>query len=63
LSWRARLDRWLADIAAAVHAHVPFQRALIGFEVDGDADPTVDRRYSAALTPGPDGWDYMPANA
>ena len=34
LTWRAGLDRWLADVATAVHADVPFQRALIGFEID-----------------------------
>ena len=34
LTWRAPLDRWLADVAVAVHADVPFRRALIGFEVN-----------------------------
>jgi hypothetical protein len=63
LIWRAPLDQWLADVAAAVHAaDVPFQRALIGFEIDEDTDITADRRYAAALVPTPDGLDYRPAN-
>jgi hypothetical protein len=61
LTWRAGLDRWLADIAAAVFADVPFQRAVIGFEVDEAHDITADKRYAAVLTPGPDGLDYRPA--
>lgn len=61
LAWRAGLDQWLADIAAAVHADVPFQRAVIGFEVDEAQDITVDKRYAAVLAPGPDGLDYRPA--
>jgi hypothetical protein len=36
---------------------VPFERALIGFEIDEDADPA----YSAVLAPGPDGLVYRPA--
>jgi hypothetical protein len=63
LSWRAPLDRWLADVAVAVHAEVPFQRALIGFEVDEDADIVADRRYAAVLLPFSEGWDYHPATA
>jgi hypothetical protein len=30
LRWRAGLDRWIADVAAAVYADVP----LIGFKID-----------------------------
>ncbi|MFG3711665.1 hypothetical protein [Micromonospora sp. NPDC047730] len=62
LSWRAPLDRWLADVAAVVH-DVPLQRALIGFEVDEDADIAADRRYAAVLLPSPEGLDYRPATA
>lgn len=61
LSWRAPLDRWLAGVAAAVYADVPFQRALVGFEVDEDED---GERYAAVLAPVPGGgWDYRPATA
>ena len=63
LTWRAGLDRWLADVAAAVHADVPFHRALIGFEIDEDRDITVDQRYAAVLVSRADGFDYRPANA
>ncbi|WP_223874356.1 hypothetical protein [Salinispora mooreana] len=63
LSWRSPLDRWLADVAAVVHGGVPLQRALIGFEVDEDADITADRRYAAVLVPSPEGLDYRPATA
>ncbi|MEU4242386.1 hypothetical protein [Actinoplanes sp. NPDC026619] len=62
LTWRAALDRWLADIAAIVYREVPFQRAVIGFEVDEDRDFTGDKRYAATLTPGPNGLEYDPAN-
>ena len=58
LTWRAGLDRWLADVAAAVHADVPFHRALIGFEIDEDRDITVDQRYAAVLVSRADGFDY-----
>lgn len=61
LAWRAQLDRWLADVAAAVHADVPLQRALIGFEIDEEADITADRRYAAVLVPSSDGLHYRPA--
>jgi hypothetical protein len=57
LTWRAPLDRWLADVAVIVHAEVPFQRALIGFEVDEEAD------VAAVLVPGPTGVAYRPATA
>lgn len=63
LTWRAPLDRWLADVAVAVHADVPIQRAVIGFEVDEDADITADERYAAVLLPGLHGMDYRPATA
>jgi hypothetical protein len=63
LTWRAPLDRWLADVAVAVHADVPFQRALIGFEIDEDADITADQRWAAVLLPDPEGMDYRPATA
>lgn len=63
LAWRAPLDRWLADIAVAVYADVPFTRALIGFEVDEDADSTAGTAYTARLTPGTDGMDYQPATS
>ncbi len=59
LTWRAPLDRWLADVAIAVHADTPFQRALIGFEIDED----TDSRYAAVLLPNPEGMDYRPATA
>ncbi|WP_439657929.1 hypothetical protein ACSHWB_36845 [Lentzea sp. HUAS TT2] len=63
LTWRAPLDRWLADVAVAVHADVPFHRAFIGFEIDEDADITAEQRYAAVLLPGTEGWDYRPATA
>lgn len=63
LTWRAPLDRWLADVATAVYADVPFQRALIGFEVDDDADLAADQRYVAVLAPCPGGLQYRPATA
>ncbi|MET7667713.1 hypothetical protein [Micromonospora luteifusca] len=63
LTWRAPLDRWLADVAVAVYGDVPFHRALIGFEVDQAADITADERYAAVLLPRPDGMDYRPATA
>jgi len=63
LTWRAPLDRWLADVAVAVHDEVPFQRALIGFEIDEDADITATRRYATVLVPGPTGMAYHPATA
>lgn len=62
LTWRAGLDQWLAEVAAAVYTDVPFQRAVIGFEVDEDRDITGGRRYAAVLLPGPDGLDYHPAD-
>jgi hypothetical protein len=61
LSWRAPLDRWLAGVAVAVHAEVPIHHALIGFEVDEDADLTSEQRYAAVLVPGTAGLDYRPA--
>jgi hypothetical protein len=61
LTWRAPLDRWLADVAVAVHADVPVQRALIGFEVDEDTDIGADHRYAAVLLPCPGGLNYRPA--
>ena len=63
LTWRAGLDRWLADIATAVYADAPFQRALIGFEIDEDHTGTADQRYAAVLIPSPEGFEYHPANA
>jgi hypothetical protein len=63
LTWRSPLDRWLADVAVAVHAEVPFQHALIGFEIDEDADITADQRYAATLLPAPEGMVYRPATA
>jgi hypothetical protein len=35
LSWRSALDEWLVSIARDVYAEVPFQLALVGFEVPG----------------------------
>jgi hypothetical protein len=63
LSWRAPLDRWLADVAVVVHAEVPFQRALIGFEIEENVDIVADRRSVAVLLPFSGGWDYRPATA
>lgn len=63
LTWRAPLDRWLADVSVAVYADVPFQHAFIGFEIDENADITTDQRYAAVLLPEPDGMDYRPATA
>jgi len=63
LTWRAGLDRWLADIAIAVHAEVPCQRVVIGFEVDQESDVTADRRGAAFLIPMAGGLQYIPANA
>jgi hypothetical protein len=63
LTWRAVLDRWLADVTAAVYDDVPFQRALIGFEIDESHDITVDPRYAAVLVPCAGSLDYRPANA
>ncbi|TDC48916.1 hypothetical protein E1258_27590 [Micromonospora sp. KC207] len=63
LTWRSALDRWLADVAVAVYADVPFHRALIGFEIDEDRDITVNQRYAAVLTPCADGLEYRPATA
>jgi hypothetical protein len=62
LTWRARLDQWLADVAATVYTDVPFKRALIGFEVDEDRAITAGKRYAAILLPGPTGLDYHPAD-
>lgn len=57
LTWRAVLDRWLADVAAAVYGDVPFQRAPIGFEIDEDRDitarPRRPRRTCRWSLPGP----------
>lgn len=63
LTWRAGLDRWLADVATAVYADVPFQRALIGFEIDEDRDITINQRHAAVVVAGADGLEYRPANA
>ncbi|MEH0927300.1 hypothetical protein [Micromonospora sp. CPCC 205558] len=63
LTWRAPLDRWLADIAVTVHADVPFTRAIIGFEADDDADTTAGASYTARLIPGTNGMDYQPATS
>lgn len=60
LQWREPLDRWLADVAGAVHAEVPLRRALIGFEVD---ERSTAGGYDAILTPGPTGLKYRPATA
>ncbi|AGL14776.1 hypothetical protein [Actinoplanes sp. N902-109] len=62
LTWRAGLDQWLVQVATAVYAEVPFERAVIGFEVDEDHDIAGDKRYAAVLLPGPDGLEYCPAN-
>jgi hypothetical protein len=62
LTWRAGLDQWLADVAGVIYTDVPFQRALIGFEVDEDRDITRDKRYAAILLPSPNGLDYHPAD-
>ncbi|MEG3633539.1 hypothetical protein [Micromonospora palythoicola] len=62
LTWRSALDRWLADIAIAVYDEVPFQRALIGFEIDEDRDISGDERRAAVLMPLADGVEYRPAN-
>jgi len=56
LSWRAGLDQWLAGVAAAVYAEVPFERAVIGFEIDEARDITADVRFAAVLVPGPTVW-------
>jgi hypothetical protein len=61
LTWRAPLDKWLVDVAVAVHAEVPFRRALIGFEVDEDADTAAEPRYATVLVPGPSGLEHHPA--
>lgn len=61
MSWRAPPDRWLADVAVAVHADAPFQRALIGFEIDEDTDINANQRYAAVLLSYPEGMDYRPA--
>jgi hypothetical protein len=63
LTWRAPLDRWLADVAVAVYADAPFQRALIGFEINEDTDISANQRYAAVLLPYPEGMDYRPATA
>jgi hypothetical protein len=63
LAWRAPLDRWLADVAVAVYADVPFQRALIGFEINEYTDVSADQRYAAVLLPHSEGLDYRPATA
>jgi len=46
-----------------VYADVPFQRAVIGFEVDESHEITADKRYAAVLAPDPDGLDYRPATS
>jgi hypothetical protein len=61
LVWRAALDRWLADVAAAIYEQVPFRRAVIGFEGDEDLDITAGRRYAAALMPGAGALGHLPA--
>ncbi|MDG4809520.1 hypothetical protein O7634_22460 [Micromonospora sp. WMMD1120] len=61
LAWRAPLDRWLADVAIRVYDEVPFERALIGFEVDEDVESGDDPGRAARLLPTTDGWDYRPA--
>ncbi|MFI6784514.1 hypothetical protein [Micromonospora sp. NPDC050276] len=63
LVWRAPLDRWLADIAVAVYDDVPFHLALIGFEVDDEADITAGTAYAARLIPGADGMVYHEATS
>jgi hypothetical protein len=63
LTWRAPLDRWLADVAVAVYDDAPFQRALIGFEINEDIDVGADERYAAVLLAYPEGMDYRPATA
>ncbi|MEK8104673.1 hypothetical protein NKG94_04785 [Micromonospora sp. M12] len=50
-------------MARAVHTDVPLHRALIGFEVDEDADVTAEQRHVAILLPTSDGMDYHPATA
>ncbi|WP_412750683.1 hypothetical protein [Krasilnikovia sp. M28-CT-15] len=59
LTWRAPLDRWLADVAVAVYPDVPFERALIGFEVDDTTDP----RCAAVLVPRSGEFEYRAATA
>ncbi|MEV0394190.1 hypothetical protein [Polymorphospora rubra] len=63
LTWRAPLDRWLAEVAVTVYADVPFLRALIGFEIDEDDDITAEKRHAAVLTPDAEGMEYRPATA
>jgi hypothetical protein len=46
-----------------VHADVPFQRALIGFEIDEETDLTDEHRCAAVLRSGPEGMEYRPATA
>ena len=63
LTWRSPLDQWLADVAEAIYTQVPFRRALIGFEIDDEADITSDERFAAVLEPQANGMAYFPATA
>jgi hypothetical protein len=51
LAWRSPLDRWLADVAEAIYTQVPFRKALIGFEIDDEADVAGNERFAAVARP------------
>lgn len=61
LTWRDPLDRWLATVATRVHSDVPFEHAVIGFEIDDTPSPTATKRWSALLQPHPNGLHFHPA--
>jgi hypothetical protein len=60
LTWRASLDRWLADIAVRVHTDAPFQRALIGFEINVDATSWPIRGTPPSCCPTQRPWTTFP---
>ncbi|GAA0803366.1 hypothetical protein [Spirilliplanes yamanashiensis] len=61
LDWRAPIDRWLAAVAAVVHAEVPIRHGLVGFEIDEVDDLGEVPPYTAVLVPSGAGLDHRPA--
>ncbi len=64
LGWRRAIDEWLGALATRVFSAVPFDYALIGFEVSGEPKPpeVAVERYFGVLVPSRDHLEYIPAN-
>lgn len=66
LTWRTRIDDWLAAIGLEIYERVDFHLALIGFEESGNAYARdlkgVEERWAGYLLPQRGKLRYEPAN-